>query len=431
VGRRHQRSIRPADPAGQGHDDDRRTLTAGSSGGSAGRRRRVAAPRVLNVADLRRLARRRLPRVVFDYIDGGAEAEVTLRQNVEAFSDLVLRPRGAAPAAATTDLRTTVTSIPLTFPCILAPVGSTRMFYPKGEAHAARAAAAAGTIYTLSTFAGTSLEEVRAASSGRLWYQLYLIGGRSVCVEMLERVRAANYDGLVVTIDTAVAGLRERDVRNGMQELIGGGLGAIPYLAQVLARPGWIARTIADGGLMKFPNVMLPDGPMRYTDVPKALSEANVCWHDLEWIRRVWTGPLIIKGIHTAEDARRAVDEGVDAIVVSNHGGRQLDGVAASLRVLPEVRNAVGDRVEVLMDGGIRRGSDIVKALCLGARAVLTGRAYIYGLAAAGEEGVSRAVEILRSDMIRTMKLLGAPSINDLDTTYVGSSAPWFRANGT
>jgi L-lactate dehydrogenase (cytochrome) len=394
--------------------------------GNAGRRRRVAAPRVLTIADLRRLAERRLPRVVFDYIDGGAEAEVTLRQNVEAFGDLVLRPRGAAPTAGS-DLRTTITNVPLAFPCILAPVGSTRMFYPKGEVHAARAAAAAGTIYTLSTFAGTSLEEVRAASSGRLWYQVYLAGGRSACTAMLERVRAAKYDGLVVTIDTAVAGLRERDVRNGMQELIGGGVAAIPYLAQILARPGWIARTIADGGLMKFPNVMLPDGPMRYTDVPKALAEANVCWNDLSWIRRVWNGPLIIKGIHTAEDARRAVDEGADAIVVSNHGGRQLDGVAACLRVLPEVRNAVGDRIEVLMDGGIRRGSDIVKALCLGARAVLTGRAYIYGLAAAGEEGVSRALEILQTDMVRTMKLLGVQSIADLDKSYVGSSAPWFQ----
>jgi len=381
---------------------------------------------VLNIADLRRLARRRLPRVVFDYIDGGAEAEVTLRRNVEAFADLVLRPRGAAPVA-TNDLRTTVTGIPLAFPCILAPVGSTRMFYPKGEMHAARAAAAAGTIYTLSTFAGTSIEEVRAASSGRLWYQLYLAGGRSACTTMLERVRAAKYDGLVVTIDTAVAGLRERDCRNGMQELIGGGAAAIPYLAQVLARPGWIARTIADGGLMKFPNVMLPDGPMRYTDVPKALAEANVCWHDLTWIRRVWDGPLVIKGIHTAEDARRAVDEGVEAIVVSNHGGRQLDGVAASLRVLSEVRDAVGGRIEILMDGGIRRGSDIVKALCLGARAVLIGRAYIYGLAAAGEEGVSRAIEILQGDMVRTMKLLGVQSLADLDRSYVGSTTPWFR----
>jgi L-lactate dehydrogenase (cytochrome) len=189
-----------------------------------------------------------------------------------------------------------------------------------------------------------------------------------------------------------------------------------------------MTRTIADGGLMKFPNVMLPGGPMRYTDVPKALSEANVTWSDLSWIRRVWDGPLIIKGIHTAEDARRGVDEGVDAIVVSNHGGRQLDGVAASLRVLPEVRDAVGDRIEVLMDGGIRRGSDIVKALCLGARAVLAGRAYIYGLAAAGEEGVSRALEILQSDMVRTMKLLGVPSLADLDRSYVGSTAPWFQA---
>ena len=386
----------------------------------------MAAPRVLNIEDLRRLARRRLPRVVFDYIDGGAEAEVTMRQNVEAFSDLLLRPR-CAVLTPTCDLQTTVTKIPITSPCILAPVGSTRMFYPKGEVHAARAAAAAGTIYTLSTFAGTSLEEVRAASSGPLWYQLYLVGGRSITTAMLERVRAAKYDGLVVTIDTAVSGLRERDFRNGMAELIRGGMSSVPYLAQMILRPGWLAGVIADGGLMTFPNVALPDGPMRYTDVPKALAEANVCWHDLTWIRQAWNGPLIIKGIHTGDDARRAADEGVDAIVVSNHGGRQLDGVAASLRVLPEVRDAVHDRIEVLVDGGVRRGSDIVKALCLGARAVLIGRAYVYGLAAAGEAGVSRALEILRADMVRTMKLLGVQSIADLDPSYVGSAAPWFR----
>jgi len=393
---------------------------------TAGNARRVAAPRVLNIEDLRRLARRRLPRVVFDYIDGGAEAEVTMRANVAAFSDLLLRPR-CAVLTPTCDLQTTITRIPIASPCLLAPVGSTRMFYPKGEVHAARAAAAAGTIYTLSTFAGTSLEEVRAASSGPLWYQVYLVGGRDITTAMLERVQAAKYDGLVVTIDTAVSGLRERDFRNGMAELIRGGVSGIPYLAQIIVRPGWVARTIADGGLMKFPNVSLPDGPMRYTDVPKALSEANVCWNDLTWIRQAWNGPLIIKGIHTGDDARRAADEGVDAIVVSNHGGRQLDGVAAILHVLPEILDAVNGRIEVLLDGGVRRGSDIVKALCLGARAVLIGRAYIYGLAAAGEAGVSRALEILRADMVRTMKLLGVQSIADLDRSYVGSSARWFR----
>jgi L-lactate dehydrogenase (cytochrome) len=381
---------------------------------------------VLNIDDLRRLARRRLPRVVFDYIDGGAEAEVTMRQNAAAFGDLQLRPR-CAVLTPTCELGTTVTNIPIALPCLLAPVGSTRMFYPRGEVHAARAAAAAGTVYSLSTFAGTRLEEVRAGSSGPLWFQLYLCGGRAATIAMLERARAANYNGLVVTIDTAVSGLRERDFRNGMQELIGGGIASVPYLAQMLARPRWLARVFADGGLMKFPNVILPDGPMRYTDVPKALAEANVCWNDLTWIREAWNGPLIIKGIHTGGDARRAADEGADAIVVSNHGGRQLDGVAASLRVLPEVCDAVRGRIEVLVDGGVRRGSDIVKALCLGARAVLIGRAYVYGLAAAGEAGVARALEILRTDMVRTMKLLGVQSISDLDTSYVGSSAAWFH----
>jgi L-lactate dehydrogenase (cytochrome) len=390
--------------------------------------RSVASPRVLNIADLRRLARRKLPRIVFDYLDGGAEAELTLRQNSEAFNDWSLRPR-CAVVTPHCDLRTVVTKIALQSPFILAPVGSTRMFYPKGEVLAARAANAAGTIYTLSTFSGTSMEEVRAASDGPMWYQVYLAGGRTVATAMLERVRAAGFNGLVVTIDTAVAGLRERDFKNGIKQLLGGGLSSLPYLPQMLARPRWLAGLIADGGLMTFPNVVLPSGPMRYADVGRVLEESAVCWSDLTWIREIWDGPLIIKGIHTADDARRAADEGADALIVSNHGGRQLDGVAASLRVLPQVVDAVNGRIEILVDGGVRRGSDIVKALCLGARAVLIGRAYIYGLGAAGEAGVTRALEILRDDLVRTLKLLGVGSLGALNRSYIepSSAQPYRR----
>ena len=388
--------------------------------------RSVQPPRVVNIQDLRLIAKRRLPRVVFDYIDGGADGEITLRENCRAFDRVMLRPR-CAVATASCDLRTTVLGIPLSMPLVLAPVGSSRMFYPRGEEVAARAAGAAGTAYTLSTLSGCRMEDVAAASSGPVWYQLYLLGGRDVATSAMQRARAAKFSALVVTIDTPVSGLRERDVRNGTKELITRKLGPmLPFVHQFLLRPGWLAGFLRDGGMMKFPNVVLPgQGAMPYADVGAALEQSMVCWQDLRWIRDAWSGPIVVKGIHTGDDARHAVDMGVDAVVVSNHGGRQLDGVAPTLRVLPEVVAAVGDRIEVLLDGGIRRGSDVAKALCVGARAVLVGRAYAYGLGAAGGAGVTRAIEILRTDLTRTMKLLGCSSVAELDRSYVDIPADW------
>jgi L-lactate dehydrogenase (cytochrome) len=294
------------------------------------------------------------------------------------------------------------------------------MFWPRGEEVAASVAGAAGTIYSLSTLSGCRLEDVKKATPGPAWYQLYLCGGRDVASATVQRAQDVGYSALILTIDTPVAGLRERDLRNGSKELLTRRpWPMLPYVGQFLTRPGWLAAFFRDGGLMSFPNVMLADGPMPYADVGMALEESTVTWSDLGWIRKIWKRPIVIKGIHTGEDARRAVDEGADAMVVSNHGGRQLDGVPATIRVLPEVLAAVGGRTEVLLDGGIRRGSDIVKALCLGARAVLVGRAYAYGLAAAGGPGVARAVEILKSDVVRTMKLLGVKSLAELDRSYV------------
>jgi L-lactate dehydrogenase (cytochrome) len=382
--------------------------------------RALASHRVVCIEDLRQAARRRLPRVVFDYIDGGAEAERTLSENCRAFDRIALRPKSAV-AIPGVDIKATVLGTPLAVPFILAPIGSSRLFYPHAEERAARAAGAAGTVYTLSTLSGTRLEDVKAATHGPAWYQLYLVGGRDVASAAIERARAAGYSALVVTIDTPVAGMRERDVRNGMKALVDGRLGPmLPFLPQFVVRPGWVAGFFTDGGLMNFPNVVLADKrAMPYADVGAALARSVVSWADFKWIHDVWKGPIVVKGVHTADDGRRAVDEGAQAIVVSNHGGRQLDGVAATIRVLPEVAAAVGDRVEVLMDGGIRRGSDIVKAICLGARAVLIGRAYTYGLAAAGEQGVTRAIDILRDDLLRTMALLGCPSLSELDESYV------------
>jgi L-lactate dehydrogenase (cytochrome) len=390
--------------------------------------RSVQSPHVLNIEDLRRAAKRRLPRVVFDYIDGGAEDESTLRANCRAFEVVTLRPR-CAVATSACDLRTNVLGTAFTMPLILAPVGSCRLMFPRGEEAAARAAGKAGIICTLSTLSGCRLEDVAAASGGPVWYQLYLVGGRDCALGSIERARQAGFSALVVTIDTAVAGFRERDLRNGAKELLSGNLGAmLPFVNQIVVRPRWLAAFLADGGLMKFENVVIPGrGPMLYADVTAALEQSVVTWVDLKWIREAWNGPIVIKGIHTAEDAQRAVDMGADALVVSNHGGRQLDGVAPSLRVLPEVVNAVGDRIEVLLDGGVRRGSDIVKALCLGARAVMVGRAYAYGLGAAGGAGVARAIEILRAGIIRTLKLLGCASVAELDRSFIDVPSDWSR----
>jgi len=391
-------------------------------------RRAVASPRAVNVEDLRRLARRRLPRVVFDYLDGGAEDEVTLRANRRAFDGITFRPRHAV-GLPEGNLRTNVLGTELAFPALLAPVGYSRLMHPDGECGAARAAGAAGTAYILSTISGYTLEEVKAASSGPVWYQLYLVGGRPVAEAALERARDAGFAALVVTIDTAVAGMRERDLRNGMTELLGGSLPAkIPFLPQLFAHPSWLTAFLVDGGVPRLHNVVIPgEGPMPLMDVPTALARAAVRWEDLRWLREMWRGPIVIKGVLTADDARHAVDEGAVAVIVSNHGGRQLDGVPASISVLPEVVTAVNGQAEVLMDGGIRRGSDIVKALCLGARAVLIGRAYAYGLAAAGEAGVARALEILRTDMERTLRLLGCGAVSRLDRSFVALQAAGYR----
>ena len=272
------------------------------------------------------------------------------------------------------------------------------------------------------------MRDVKAATRGPVWYQLYLIGGREVALGGIERAKQSGCSALVVTVDTPVAGMRERDIRNGTRELVSGSpLARLPHLFQMLARPRWLAAFLRDGGLMRFPNILLKDGPMAYADVAAALEQSMVSWDDFRWIREAWQGPIVVKGVHTADDARRAIDHGANAMVVSNHGGRQLDGVAPTMRVLPEVIAAANGQAEILLDGGIRTGSDVVKALCLGARAVLIGRAYAYGLGAAGPAGVARAIDILRTGIIRTMKLLGSASVRDLDQSLVHVPAEWLE----
>jgi L-lactate dehydrogenase (cytochrome) len=386
----------------------------------------VASPNVVNIADLRRLAKRRVPRAVFDYLDGGAEAEKTLTENCRVFDDVIFLPRSAVDVG-DGNLKTRVLGHEIAFPAMLAPVGYSRLMHPEGEVAAARAAGEAGTGYILSTISGHTLESVRAATKGPAFYQLYLMGGREAAEGALDRAKRAGFSGLVITVDTPVGGMRERDPRNGMKELMGPSFVAkLPYLPDVLAHPAWLISFLRDGGVPKLENVVLPGrGPMEMTDVAVALAQSVVSWPDLRWIREIWTGPIIVKGILIPDDARRAVDEGAAAVVVSNHGGRQLDGVSPTLRALPAIAAAVGDRAEVLMDGGIRRGSDIVKALCLGARAVLFGRAYAYGLTAAGQAGVARAIEILKADVERTLRLLGCPGASEAGRDLVSVPGSW------
>ena len=388
--------------------------------------RTVASPRVVCIEDFRPIARERLPKAVFDYLDGGAEGEVTLRENCRIFNDVTFRPRHAV-ALADCGLCTRVLGFNLALPILLAPVGYSRLMHPGGEVAAARAAGNASIAYILSTISGHKLEDVKRGSTGPVFYQLYLMGGRGAAEAAIERARVAGFSALVVTIDTPVAGIRERDYRNGIKELISGSpFDKLPYLPQMLSRPSWLISYLLDGGLPGLPNVIIPGkGPTPLVDINAALAESAVTWADLRWIRDAWKGPIVIKGVLTGDDARRSIDEGAAAISVSNHGGRQLDGLPASLRALPEVVEAVQGRIEVLMDGGIRRGTDIAKAICLGARAVLCGRAYAYGLAAAGEAGVNRAIQILRTDLERTLRLLGCPSVAALDRSYVNVPKSW------
>jgi L-lactate dehydrogenase (cytochrome) len=388
--------------------------------------RRVSSPRVVNIYDLRRAAERRLPRAVFDYVDGGADGEVTLRENTRAFEEVTFRPRNAV-AVSGCELRTKVLGSELSMPVLLAPVGYSRMIHPQGEITAARAAGKAGIGFTLTTISGSSLEKVAEATSGPRWYQLYLVGGREAAEAALDRAQNAGFSALAITIDTGTFGMRERDARNGAGVLVGKSqLAKMRYLPQLLAHPGWLTRFLLDGGMVRLPNVIVPGrGPMPLGETQASLASSVVTWADLKWLRKSWRGPIAVKGVLTGDDARRALDEGAAGVIVSNHGGRQLDGVAASLRALPEVVKAVGGRAEVLMDGGVRRGSDIAKAICLGARAVLIGRAYAYGLGAAGEAGATRAIEILRTDLQRTLALLGCESVAELNRSYVDIPASW------
>lgn len=381
--------------------------------------------RAANVEDLRRLAKRRLPAGVFDYIDGAAEDERSLRENTDAFARLSFVPRVLRDVS-TIDTTTSLFGRTLPLPLVFSPTGFSRIADPQGELAVARAAQRAGLPYTLSTMATRSIEEVRATSSGDLWFQVYVWRDRGLTREMLGRAADAGYSTIMVTVDTAVLGRRERDVRRGFSLPPKIGLDTIIEGAR---KPRWTWAFVRSEPI-RFANMSgstADDGGNTAVNLSQYINsqfDPSLSWSDIDWFRQQWSGRLVVKGIQSVADARIAVEHGVDAIALSNHGGRQLDGAPAPIDLVAPVADAVGGQTVILCDGGVRRGSDIVKAVALGADACMIGRSYLYGLGAGGERGVDHVVELLSEGMRRTMALSGAASLKELDRDLIAQHAP-------
>jgi L-lactate dehydrogenase (cytochrome) len=381
------------------------------------------AGRCATIAELRAGARRALPGPVFDFIDGAAGDEVTARRNRDEFEALELRPRFMRDVS-TVSLATTVLGEPIACPILGAPHGAGLLLHPDAEVGVARALQEAGTIYVVSSMASQTIEELARDAPGSKWFQMYMWRDRGLTRELIARARAArSFSALVLTVDTPRVGPRERDVRNGftLPPRI-----SLRALASGCVHPHWSAR------FLRTPEIGLANLETRQDGEAVNLNryalsafDAATTWSDVAWLREQWDGPIVLKGILTAEDAEQAVDVGVDAVAVSNHGGRQLDHSPPAVRALPEVLDAVGGRLEVLVDGGIRRGTDVAKVLALGARACLVGRPVLYGLAVAGHAGAARAIAVLRDELELTMALLGCPSIQALDRSYVAATGGW------
>ncbi len=369
----------------------------------------------LSIADLRLLARRKLPRAVFDFIDGGASDEVTARDNEAGFQDWMLLPRAAVDVSRRS-LRTTIAGAQSELPLLLAPTGLAGFYWPSGEIAAASAAAAAGIPFCLSTNSVASIEEVAAAvPDGERWFQLYFLKDRDWMQALLRRAKDASYRVLCITIDLPVQGRRERDIRNGFT------MPLRPRPATVLdvaRRPRWLTGVLLSSP--RFGNFeALGTGFASVAQHVASLFDPSASWGDVARVRDSWSGPVVIKGVLHPEDARNAVDLGANAIMVSNHGGRQLDQVPASISVLPEIVTAVGGRAEIILDGGVRRGTDILKALALGASSCSIGRPFLWGLSVAGRHGVDRTIAILRDELDNAMTLLGTARIEDVSAGYI------------
>ena len=371
-----------------------------------------------SVDDFERTASRKLPRIISDFVAGGSDCEITVQGNLSAFRQIEWAPRylkDVSDRSVTTD----VFGQPLQIPVMLSPAGLASLVHRDGELAAARAAECAGTVFVVSTASSYSLEEISAVTTGRLWFQVYLWKSREVISELVKRAEESRYEALVLTVDVPVVGKRVRDVRNGM---------AIPprirpgSVLDVLRRPRWLAH-LSKGPELTFGSLVgsVDSGGQESiaSYVDQELSNSAATWDELTWLRGIWKGPLLVKGIITAEDAREALRRGADGIIVSNHGGRQLDNCPASIDALPHVVDAVGDRIEVFMDGGVRRGSDVVKARALGASAVFVGRPWFWGLAVGGQEGVERMLEIFSDEIDRTLALLGSPDFEAVDSSRI------------
>ncbi|MFV0375032.1 alpha-hydroxy acid oxidase [Microbacterium sp.] len=376
------------------------------------------------IGDIRRLARRRLPQLAFDFIDGGAGAEITLRANVADLAQVTLRPRSLVDIS---DVDTSVELFGqrLPMPLVMSPCGLMRIAGGEGELAAVRAAGQAGVTYTISTASSWSIEEIAAQASGPLWFQLYLWRSREVVRTLVDRARAAGCAALVVTLDVPVNGKRPRDHRNGM---------SIPpkvtprNALQVARRPRWFLDLLRGPaiGFRNLEGIATGSSAMSHQEfVNTQLVNPRASWEDVSWLRREWDGPLILKGVMSTADAAQASAVGADAVVVSNHGGRQLDSLASSARTLPRILDAVGDAMPVLVDGGVRSGTDVVKLRAMGAAAVGVGRPWAWGLGAGGERGVARALEIFRDEVTETLCLLGTPHAETLTTDDVHVPAAW------
>jgi L-lactate dehydrogenase (cytochrome) len=374
-----------------------------------------AIAKAINIADLRRLAAKRLPRMVFDYIDGGADDEVTLRESVRRYQDYRLSWDALVDVSAI-DTSRTVMGAAMRLPFFISPTAASRLFHREGETGVARAAHAAGVAYSISTIGSTSIEEIAKATPGPKFFQIYVWKDRGLVREVLQRVRAAGFAGVILTVDVPVAGNRERDPRNGF---------SVPpkitpqTVAQVLARPAWAWDLLRQPPIKPANFAHLPEPPGGIIGFIDSQFDRSVTWKDAAWMRETWGGPFAVKGVVTPQDAKRCVEIGANAVWVSNHGGRQLDTCPPTIDALTSIVEAIDGAAEVILDGGVRRGSDIVKALALGATAVALGRAYLWGLAAGGEAGVSRALAILEGELRRTMALVGAARISDLHPRHV------------
>lgn len=375
-----------------------------------------------NFRTSRARARRRLPRIVFDFIDGGADDEITLQRNRAAFEDLSLVPRvlrGIRDVSTETELF----GRRLRVPVLLAPAGNARVAGPQGELAQARGASAAGTVSVLGGFASISAERIAKAVPEPQWFQLYLFRDRALTLEVVERVKELGFAALVVTVDTPLAGNRERDRRNGLSVPLKVGP---RMMLDTLRRPRWLWHYLTgepmsphvERGSLNAATTAL--GQLKsHADYVHTVLNSEQSWEDVDWLRSVWNGPLLVKGILCGEDAELAVAAGCDGVVVSNHGGRQLDSVPASIEALPEVVTAVDGRAEVLIDGGIRRGTDVVKALSLGAKACLVGRPWLFALATGGESGVAEMLDHFQIELARTLQLVGVSSLSELGPEFV------------